>query len=185
MRSIFSFVSHLASHWMFLAKLWDLWFHPSKIFRISVLNIHKIWTKRAQHIFLFLNDQDGCKPWTSPKSMQVCLGLSRAQHTIAIEQLETELEICSAMKFLFVPKIKWVHQNKETYSFCKYYYEIFTYQMDRSQKHINIHSSLLILRPPFFTLNPTPFSLFFNFKPFSRGWSLTSKKPFFGYILFF
>ena len=35
--------------------------------------------------------------------------------------------------------------------------------------------------PLFFTLNLTPFILqfaSFNFKPYSRGWSLTSKKPF-------
>ena len=36
-------------------------------------------------------------------------------------------------------------------------------------------------RPSFFTLNPTPsilHSASFNFQPYSRGWSLTSKKPF-------
>jgi hypothetical protein len=35
--------------------------------------------------------------------------------------------------------------------------------------------------PSFFTLKPTPsiiHSASFNFHPYSRGWSLTSKKPF-------
>ena len=53
--------------------------------------------------------------------------------------------------------------------------------MDSIQKHITIHSSLLILHPPFFTLNPTPpilHSASFNFQPYSRGCSLTWKKPF-------
>ena len=36
-----------------------------------------------------------------------------------------------------------------------------------------IHSSLLILHPPFFTL-----------QPYSRGWSLASKKPFLFIIVF-
>ena len=50
-----------------------------------------------------------------------------------------------------------------------------------SKKNITLHSSLLILRPPFFTRNPTPsilHSASFNFQPYSKGWSLTSKKPF-------
>ena len=64
-------------------------------------------------------------------------------------------------------------------------------------KHIAIISSLLNLHPPFFTLKPTPsilhfqshslhssllilhpHSSHFNFEPHSKGWSLTSKKPF-------
>ena len=41
--------------------------------------------------------------------------------------------------------------------------------MDRKQKDITINSSLLILHPPFFTLNPTPpilYSASFNFQPY-------------------
>jgi hypothetical protein len=52
---------------------------------------------------------------------------------------------------------------------------------------ILIHSSLLILHPPLFAVNHTPFiihSASFNFQPYSRGLSLTSKKSFLFYCPF-
>ena len=54
------------------------------------------------------------------------------------------------------------------------------------QNHNTIYSSLLFLHSPFFTFNPTPstcHSASFNFQPYSRGWSLTSKKPFLSYLI--
>ena len=59
------------------------------------------------------------------------------------------------------------------------YQNILQWQMDRIQKNITLHSSLLFLHPPFFTLKPsTLHSSLFNFQPYSSGRSLTSKKPF-------
>ena len=56
--------------------------------------------------------------------------------------------------------------------------------MDRIQKHITLHFSLLILHPPFFTLNPTRSilqSASFNFQPYNtivnRGRSLFLRNP--------
>ena len=53
--------------------------------------------------------------------------------------------------------------------------------MDRNQRQNTLHSSLLILHPPFFIDIHTPsiiHSAYFNFQPYSRVQSLTLKKPF-------
>ena len=52
----------------------------------------------------------------------------------------------------WIYQYKKVIRNKEAYSWC-------TYQMEKIQMHITLHSSLLILHIPFFTLCPSTFSL--------------------------
>ena len=71
----------------------------------------------------------------------------------------------AGMKNSYVPKMKQLMPNQTILP-----------------KPITLLSSLLILHPPLFTLNPPPpilHSASFNFQPYSRGRSLTSKKPFF------
>ena len=68
-----------------------------------------------------------------------------------------------------------IHLNKGAYSWCPYH-NILPFQMYIIQNYITLHSSLLILQPPFFTLHPTPsVPPFFTLHPLT--FSLASKKP--------
>jgi hypothetical protein len=73
--------------------------------------------------------------------------------TNRIRFLKTEYKIWRWYEELLCTKR--VISSQKRNSWCPYQ-NILQCQMDRIQKHITLHSSLLILRPPFFTRNPTP-----------------------------
>jgi hypothetical protein len=75
-------------------------------------------------------------------------------------------------------KRKQVHQNELVYAHTIRSSNV---KWTESKKHLTLRSSLLMLHPSFFTLNPSRFVLLsasFNFQSYCRYQSLTSKKPF-------